>query len=412
MRFSCLLSVLTAALLGTSFAYGDELIRLYTFTAPPYQQLEGTSQGTQIISGITVETVTCATEKAGWETSISLVPQNRAIYALRNNHTDGYFASYSAPAMDRSLKRSAPVALEKWYFYSLSPDTDPARARIGAVSGSNEHLWLENQGYKVFLTVPSARQLLALLNRQRIDMALMDSRVMENLVSGSDEISADQLHRRFLRYAPLYLYVSPDFNHRHPEFLDGFNTYLGDCLEGQFDLDEQEKMVLAELASQLVGELRSRLDLRQAIRSGPRIENLSEVLKKDSMWQALAPEAFSNLAEEIAGLPTSQQLEEFESEYSGLITEIMLTNEFGTLVGMSRLTSDYWQGDEPKFRQLTDEEDPEAMYISPIRYDQSTGHFQVSVSVPVTPDSGGEPEGVLVLGIDIEQALERQPAPR
>jgi ABC-type amino acid transport substrate-binding protein len=399
------------ACVATATACGQERVSLYTFLAPPYQELNGIIGGVQIISGLTVDTVTCATEKAGWEPYISLVPQSRAIYALRNNATDGYFAGHSTPELNRTLTHSNPVALEKWYFYNLKPDINPSRARIGVVNGSNEHLWLEDNGYDVFLTVSSAPQLLALLSRQRIDTALMDSRVMQSLLARSNELNKEQIYRRFLRYTPLYLYVSPDFNRRHPDFLDRFNTYLADCLNGQFALDEEERATLVALARELRDTLVAETDLLNAILSGPRMESLAGILKADSLWQALATKEETELARQITQLPASGQLARFVSRHRGLITEVMLTNDMGTVVAMSQLTSDYWQGDEPKFRELAGAESADAMYISPIRYDQSTGHFQVTVSVPVISGANSNPKGILVLGIDIGRARERQPTP-
>src|SRR5690606_41914353 len=37
---------------------------------------------------------------------------------------------------------------------------------------------------------------------------------------------------------------------------------------------------------------------------------------------------------------------------SPLITEVLLTDKVGALVAMSRLSSDYWQGDEPKVQEI------------------------------------------------------------
>ncbi|MDY6797840.1 MAG: transporter substrate-binding domain-containing protein [Pseudomonadota bacterium] len=396
------------ACVATATACGQERVSLYTFLAPPYQELNGIIGGVQIISGLTVDTVTCATEKAGWEPYISLVPQSRAIYALRNNATDGYFAGHSTPELNRTLTHSNPVALEKWYFYSLKPDINPSRARIGVVNGSNEHLWLEDNGYDAFLTVSSAPQLLALLSRQRIDTALMDSRVMQSLLARSNELNKEQIYRRFLRYTPLYLYVSPDFNRRHPDFLDGFNTYLADCLSGQFALDNEERATLVALANELRDILVAETDLLNAILSGPRMESLAEILKADSLWQALATEEETELARQITQLPASDQLTRFVSRYQGLITEIMLTNDMGTVVAMSQLTSDYWQGDEPKFREMLNKEAGQP-WISSIRYDRSTSQFQVIASYPVSYRNQPEAAGVLMIGLDIGKALEQQP---
>lgn len=68
------------------------------------------------------------------------------------------------------------------------------------------------------------------------------------------------------------------------------------------------------------------------------------------------------------------------------------------------------QGDEPKFSQVVKNLKDgltglDAMYLSDIRYDASTSRFQVTVSAPVGPVSEGIPEGIIALGLDIENAL-------
>ena len=77
---------------------------------------------------------------------------------------------------------------------------------------------------------------------------------------------------------------------------------------------------------------------------------------------------------------------------------------------MSQLTSDYWQGDEPKFQKVIENQatqpggDP-PIYLSPIRYDKSAARFQVTASRPVLNDHGEPALGVIVIGLSIEEAL-------
>ena len=131
----------------------------------------------------------------------------------------------------------------------------------------------------------------------------MDSLVMERLLEASPELGKTEVHRHFLRYTPLYLYVSPDFNRRHPEFLDGFNTYLANCLNGQFALDDDEKATLMGLANEVRDTLAAELDLQEAILAGPRMDSLPPILKADPMWQAFAPEQLPGPARQTLHRP-------------------------------------------------------------------------------------------------------------
>lgn len=383
---------------------------LVTFEAPPYQTTEADGNEQEHISGETVDTVTCAAKKAGWPVHTRLAPQKRAIYSLKRNSVDGYFAAAPSADLDAFASRSYPIALEKWYFFTANTSPKTGKHRIGVVDSSNEKVWLEANGYEIYLSVASPAQLPALLERGRIDTALMDQRVMEGLnAKNSPPIANLQSH--FLRYAPLHLYVSEAFGTRHPEFLPAFNQALPACMEKTLVLTNEETNHIEVLTKKLIAELTESLNVQQALRASPQQETLAEILSIDSKWQALAPEAMLPLASHILSLPASQSLKDWQSSHQGLVTETMVINNMGAIAAMSQLTSDFWQGDEPKFLEVAGGElsaEPhvrKALFISPIRYDHSTARFQISVSVPVFSADDVAPSGVIILGLDIEKAM-------
>jgi ABC-type amino acid transport substrate-binding protein len=384
-------------------------LNLYTFESPPYQVASQEKGGANRISGETADTVACAANRAGWATRIRITPQNRALHSLERNMIDGYFAIDPSAELDNIAKRSDPVALEKWYFFTRGDQVVTDNLRIGVVDGSNEEAWLEANDYSVFLSVTSASQLLALLKRERIDAALMDERVMNGLRQENGEPAMD-LERHFVRYAPLYLYLSESFASSYPEFLGTFNRTLNSCMAGHLALSDEEERRIRTLSESLISEISSVLDIPQIIASGPRQESFTDVMTQDSMWQAMAPLASTQLADRILDLAGSRTLYGWKVAQAGLVTEAMIMNNMGTLAAMSQLTTDYWQGDEAKFQKVLDAtrqglKGMEALYISPIRYDASTSRFQVTVSAPVGPIIEGVPLGVLMFGLDAEKAL-------
>ncbi|HDZ37516.1 MAG TPA: transporter substrate-binding domain-containing protein [Marinobacter sp.] len=384
---------------------------LVTFEAPPYQTTMLNGREKARIEGETVETVTCAAKQAGRPVHVTPAPQKRAMYSLEQNSVDGYFAVGPSAELDAIATRSDPVALEQWYFFMLDPQIRPDQARIGAVDGSNEEAWLEANGYDIYLRVTSPGQLAALLERGRIDMALMDKRVMDGL-NTTNKTNTDRLHSLFLRYAPLYLYMSKTFQENHPEFLPAFNHALPACTKKTLTLNTWERSHIEALTNRLLAELTLRLDLQRALNAGPQPKTLAEVLAIDSKWQASAPMTAPPLAAHILSLPASHILKTWQQSHQGLVTEVLLINKMGTIAAMSQLTSDFWQGDEPKFLNVIGSEpsdDPQlrkTLFISPIRYDQSTARFQVIVSVPVFPDDGDAAIGVIAVGLDIEKAID------
>lgn len=378
-------------------------IHFYTFNAPPYQIVDRSNPQAPRVGGETVETVVCGASQAGVPISVKVAPQNRSVYSLRRNLIDGYFAIDSSDELDAVGVRSAPIALEKWYFFSSTPEFDPHTDRLGVVSGSNEGLWLQENGYQVFLSVSDVEQLLALIRRGRIDGALMDQRLMDSLNSQTGQERLP-LHRQFLRYAPLHLYLSERFIDHNPAFVSQFNRSIPECVSSSFTLDEHERQLLAGQASLLFDDLRKQIDVEKAVRVAPRISSFADILTIDIKWRAVAHQAVPELAGDILQLEASEQLGAWQSRQLGLVTETMIANNLGTVSAMSQVTSDYWQGDEAKFQEAAA---GEPLYLSPIRYDASTQRFQVVASTPIRARSTGAFEGILVIGLDVEEALSR-----
>lgn len=396
--------------LASSMTFAEPgVIELYTYEAPPYQYRIRLLDQKVSVAGQTVETITCASREAGWSPEIRLAPPNRALYELRRDMVDGYFALDASTELDAAALRSDPVALEEWYFFSTEAQTPPSNARIGVVNGSNELAWMKSAGYEGFLTVATTEQLLALLQRERIDMALMDRRLME-VLSGPMGENLETIHMEFVRYAPLYLYLNREFNASHPQFLADFNRALPGCMEKQITLSSTERHQARHLAAPLLEDLARRIDLQQALAEDSAALTPEEIRNIDRDWQAKSPAEATPLARHILQLPASEALRQWTAEHPGLVTEAMVVNQSGTIAAMSRLSSDFWQGDEPKFKQVMENSDlPGNLYISPIRYDASTSRFQIMVSSAITPAQGGKPLGVVVLGLDVEEALKAQP---
>jgi hypothetical protein len=409
MSIRPLTTALFLALIPLGVFADHETFSLYTFDSPPYQQASA-SPGGQEVTGETVDTIRCAMVHAGARVHVRMMPQNRARFALQRHLVDGYFAVDPSPELDEAAVISHPVALEKWYWFYLGARPDPATAKIGVVGGSNEEVWLKQNGFEPFVTVSSTEQLPALLKRQRIDMALMDQRVMEILQTEAPAFG-QTLNREFLRYAPLHLYLNPRFVSQHPGFLATFNRQLPECMDQHTLLSDDEYQHIAVQARRLIASLGQRINLAQAIHQGPRFDTFTEILTQDTLWQALAPEQETPLASEIQALPASQALKQWKDEQGGLVTELLLTDNRGALVAMSQLSSDYWQGDEPKYQEIAVETEQGVkrktdLWISPIRYDASTRQFQITVSVPIPlrePNNGLE--GILAMGLAIEKAL-------
>ena len=83
-------------------------------------------------------------------------------------------------------------------------------------------------------------------------------------------------------------------------------------------------------------------------------------------------------------------------------SEIFVTDKQGANVAMTGKTSDFWQGDEPKFTESFKGGKGE-VFVSDVAFDKSTQTYVVHVSVPVR--DGGATIGVLVAGVSVEKVI-------
>ncbi|MEM1343143.1 MAG: hypothetical protein AAGI34_01025 [Pseudomonadota bacterium] len=87
----------------------------------------------------------------------------------------------------------------------------------------------------------------------------------------------------------------------------------------------------------------------------------------------------------------------------GIITEIIVMDKWGLNAAISDPTSDYYQGDEAKYRD-TYPLGKDAVHVSEVEYDESTQKFQTQVSLTVVdPTDGNTPIGAVTFGIDLSQ---------
>ncbi|BES72907.1 hypothetical protein RE428_39250 [Marinobacter nanhaiticus D15-8W] len=384
---------------GSSVA-AEQPLQLFASPAPPYQYgADGE------IRGSTVDALRCALSETPWRPHIQMVPQRRASHSLQKGVIDGYLGIAPSAELNKHAVISAPLALEKWYLYSEQPVESLDGLRLGAIAGSNEAMWLERRGYDVTMQVATLEQLVALIDRQRIDGLVVDSRVMEAYLEQQEAFQpAPGLDAQFIRFAPLGLYLGNNFVNVHPDFLARLNARLDDCVTSGFQLDEKEAGEVLKQARALFANLQQQVNLEAALRSARNDYTLAEILMIDQLWQQASVKNPTDEALAITANPTSLALEHWQASHNGRITELMLIDHQGALVAMSRLTSDFWQGDESKFREVVANVD-KGLFLSPVRFDASSRHFQVIASKSIFDDRSGELIGVVAIGLDIEKAL-------
>ena len=126
-------------------------------------------------------------------------------------------------------------------------------------------------------------------------------------------------------------------------------------------------------------------------------KTLDQIKEMDKKWRAHAGIADymqammdSKCGKHIAGIQNS----------APYYAEIFVMDNQGANVAMTDKTSDYWQGDEAKFKESF-AGGAGAVFVDEVEFDDSTQAYLVQVSVPVK--DGGNAIGAITFGIDIDQ---------
>ncbi len=102
------------------------------------------------------------------------------------------------------------------------------------------------------------------------------------------------------------------------------------------------------------------------------------------------------LIDGVLGNATSAKLKGIIESEGGLFTELFITDNKGLNVGQNDKTSDFWQGDEPKWQKPSKGEND----ITEVEMDESTQTYQMGISVPIM--DGGTFIGALTAGVNAE----------
>ena len=121
----------------------------------------------------------------------------------------------------------------------------------------------------------------------------------------------------------------------------------------------------------------------------------------DKQWRAEADGSDQPMIDEVLSRPVSEQLAEIQDASDGLYTEIFVMDAKGLNVGQSDVTSDYWQGDEAKWKK-TFLVGADAVHLSEVEEDESTQTFQSQVSMAIADPDSGEVIGAITVGVNVE----------
>lgn len=127
----------------------------------------------------------------------------------------------------------------------------------------------------------------------------------------------------------------------------------------------------------------------------------NDINSLDQQWRAGVGGGDTALIDKTLNNELSAYLKQIETEAGGLYTEIFVMDNKGLNVGQSSMTSDYWQGDEDKFKQ-TYSLGAGAIFVDEVEEDESTQMFQSQMSATIV-DENGNPIGAITIGINVDE---------
>lgn len=89
-------------------------------------------------------------------------------------------------------------------------------------------------------------------------------------------------------------------------------------------------------------------------------------------------------------------------ETNGLITEVFIMDAHGLNVAAAEATSDYWQGDEPKW-QKTFNVGANGLFIDEPKYDESARIPQIQASMTIIDAQSKTPIGAITVGVNTKK---------
>ncbi|MBN1102255.1 MAG: PDC sensor domain-containing protein [Deltaproteobacteria bacterium] len=126
-------------------------------------------------------------------------------------------------------------------------------------------------------------------------------------------------------------------------------------------------------------------------------KTLDQIKDMDKKW--MATPGIADYMKALMDCKCGQHLRAIQKS-KPYYAEIFVMDNQGANVAMTDKTSDYWQGDEAKFK-ASYKGGAGAIHISDVKFDDSTQAYLAQVSVPVK--DGDKVIGAITIGIDVEK---------
>jgi hypothetical protein len=127
----------------------------------------------------------------------------------------------------------------------------------------------------------------------------------------------------------------------------------------------------------------------------------------DGQWRKEAKAQDQPLISATLTSPLSIFLLRVQAVSQGAYSELFVMDNRGLNAGQSVVTSDYWQGDEPKF-QKTFDVGPDAVFIDKPEFNEATKTWRAQVSMTVVDPDTKQKIGAITVEVNLTEMLRRK----
>jgi hypothetical protein len=161
---------------------------------------------------------------------------------------------------------------------------------------------------------------------------------------------------------------------------------------------EKAPQKVVDLAYSKLVQLGTELIIVNAVKvENAKGKTLDQIKEMDKKWKAHA--GIADYMKAMMESDCGMHLRKIQST-APFYAEIFVMDNQGANVAMTDKTSDYWQGDEAKFKKSYNGGNG-AVHIGDVKFDDSTQAYLVQVSVPVK--DGDRVIGAITIGIDVDK---------
>ncbi len=162
--------------------------------------------------------------------------------------------------------------------------------------------------------------------------------------------------------------------------------------------EEEAPQAVKELAHGSLAQLGSDPVIVAAVKAeNEKQKTMDQIKSMDEKWLSTA--GIADFMKALMDSPCGQHLRKIQNS-NAYYAEIFVMDNQGANVAMTDKTSDYWQGDEAKFKKAFNG-GKSAVFVDAVEFDDSAQAYLCQVSVPVLDN--GKAIGAITFGIDVDK---------